>query len=411
MPAARGKAPSIALSAHEAFQRPSGIGRYQTELATRLAGRVDLHLLVYRQFEEVALGPKPAPVLSKLKIHVPTEPKFVLRNAARAVGRLATAPYLLDWHPATMRSNFSSRVIEGLYADRAGFDLYHGTGSYLPITRGVRARVITIHDTTPLTLPEHHVRQTVKGFVRPREIAPTDHIIADSKSGLADLLRVVDHPVERTHVIYIGIDHEVFRPQGPAEGGGPYLVSVGIIEPRKNLVKALAAFERLAKSHEDLRWKIVGRKGWGWKEFEAALSASPARDRVDLLGVLTDEELARLYRGARALLYPSVWEGFGIPVAEALACGTAVAASQLPAIEEVGADAFVPLDPESVASIAEAAEKAAFDERERARLRPRGLAQAKKFEWDRSADAHLEVYAQALSIDVAALDRGRDGPP
>jgi alpha-1,3-rhamnosyl/mannosyltransferase len=221
----------------------------------------------------------------------------------------------------------------------------------------------------------------------------------------------VDHPEGNTHVIHVGIDHSVFRPEGPSESGGPYLVSVGVIEPRKNLVRALSAFERLAKAHEGLRWKIVGRKGWGWGEFEAALGASAVRDRVDLLGVLSDEELAKLYRGARALLYPSLWEGFGIPVVEALACGTAVAASRLPAIEEVGGDAVVPLDPADTVSIAEAAERAAFDELGREQRRKRGIEQANRFNWQRAADQHLDVYAQALDVAVVDLRPSEAGAP
>jgi glycosyltransferase involved in cell wall biosynthesis len=254
-------------------------------------------------------------------------------------------------------------------------------------------------------MPERHTRNTVKCFVRPAEIRATDQVIADTRSGLDDLLRVVDHPRENCHVIHLGIDTEVFHPPAadatPADA--PYLLSVGTIEPRKNLVRALAAFERLAKDHAGLRWKIAGQRGWGWSEFSSALARSPVRDRVDLLGPVPDADLAGLYRSARALLFPTLWEGFGFPVVEALACGTPAAASKLPAIEEAGGGAFVPLDPTSIESMVEAVERAAFEEAGRASRKAAGLEHAKRFDWARTAEETLRVYAQALDRPVEEL--------
>src|SRR5206468_3537012 len=233
--------------------------------------------------------------------------------------------------------------------------LIHGTSSYLPLTRGKAARVITIHDVTPLSMPESHTRNTIKGFVRPSEIAPDIQVICDTQSGLHDLLAVVDHPRENSHVIHLGIDRAVFFPaaSAPEPGDDSYLLSVGTIEPRKNLLRALAAFEKVASGHPGLRWKIAGQRGWGWAEFSKALSQSPARDRVDVLGPVPDAALGDLYRKALAFVFPTVWEGFGFPVIEALACGTPVAASKLPALEEVGGTLFVPIDPADTASMVE----------------------------------------------------------
>jgi glycosyltransferase involved in cell wall biosynthesis len=388
--------PSIAMFAQDAFVRPSGIARYQTELVSRFAGRMNLHLLiVHPSHVKASHGSLPGP-LQRATLEHYTNPSTVLSNSRRILAGFIEHPDLFDWHPRVFLEVISTRLFTGAYIDRAAFDLVHGTASYLPLTTGKTARVVTIHDTTPLTMPERHMRNTVKCFVRPSEIRPEDQVIADSRSGLVEILNVVDHPRENTHVIYLGIDRDVFFPRREQPGGGDYLLTVGTIEPRKNLVRALAAFEKVANDHPGLQWKIAGSRGWGWADFSAALARSPARHRVELMGPVTDTELGDLYRGSRAVLFPTLWEGFGFPVAEALACGVPVAASKLPATQEVGGHAFVPLDPESVDSIAEAIVRAAFDEQGRAARRAAGLEHTRQFDWSAAAGSTLGVYARAL---------------
>jgi glycosyltransferase involved in cell wall biosynthesis len=267
----------------------------------------------------------------------------------------------------------------------------------------VKARVVTVHDVTPITMPERHVRATVKGFLKPRELKPADHVVMGSQSSREDFFKVFAHEKDRTHVIYYGIDHEVFRPGESPERGPPYILSVGMIEPRKNLVAGLRAFEALAPEHPDLRWKVVGRKGWGWADFERALLASAVKDRVEVLGERDDRALADLYRGARCLLFPSRWEGFGIPVVEALACGTRVAASRIPSLVEVAGGQVELFDPTDTAAIAEAVRRAAFEEKGRDAAVRAGIERASAFSWEKCAEQHLDVYAAALNCEVADL--------
>ncbi len=391
-------APSIALLAHDAFVRPSGIARYQAELVTHLAGRTNLHLLiVHPSHVKAAHGALPAPMNEAHLLHY-TAPSAVLRNAPAIARGFLAHPEFFDWNPMVFLNVVSSRLFTGAAIDRAGFDLVHGTSSYLPTTAGRTARVITVHDTTPLSMPERHTRNTVKCFVRPSEIRQDDEVIADTQSGLNEVLAVVDHPPENSHVVHLGIDRAVFHPPAPGTSPprSPYILSVGTIEPRKNLVRALAAFELLRKDHKDLRWKLAGQRGWGWNEFARSIAASPARGSVDILGPVPDPELADLYRGALAFLFPTLWEGFGIPVLEALACGTPVAASKLPAIEEIGGGHFFPIEPESVESIAEATSRAAFDGNGREARRDASAAHAATFDWRSVAERTLDVYAKAL---------------
>ncbi len=399
------KAPAIAFGAHEAFGKPSGIGRYQSELVKRLAPRTDLHLIVHQPFSEIAVGPGAPPVLKQATLHYPGAREAMRQNALTIAGRLLTHPYLFDANRQAMRMKVATRLAEGAYADRHRFDLYHSTGSYMPITKRVRARVVTVHDVTPLTMPERHAPETVKGFLRRSELREDDHVVVGSAASGRDFLKAFPHAEERVHVIYYGVNHEIFFP-GPARTEGPpYIVSVGMIEPRKNLVRALAAFEQVAVGFPTIRWKVVGRKGWGWAQFEAALAASPVKDRVDIMGPVDDAALAALYRGARALFFPSLWEGLGIPVLEAMAAGTPVAASRIPPLVDAGEGVVELADPQDVGALAEALYKAAVDvEGREARIRA-GIERASTYSWDIAASQHLELYAKLLGCSVGDLAR------
>lgn len=399
MSMAGGRPPSIAVLAQLAFVGRSGIARYQTELVRHLSGTIDLHALVQGRMLRRLEGSKLHEPLARCTLHDYYSPRAALAHAPSVVGRLARNLDVLDLHPEACFSAVASRILMGLIVDREAFSLVHGTANFLPRTQGPTRRVVTVLDTIPLDAPEQVTRSTRHGFLKPKELRPEDELISISKAALEGALAHFDHDRGASHVIYLGIDHDLFRPlEGPptTPAREPYLLSVGMLEPRKNLVRALAAFEILLRSHPELRWKIAGAGGHGQAEFVRALERSPARAHVDPLGPRSDEELADLYRGACVFLFPTHKEGFGIPVVEALACGTPVAASRIPAVEEAGGGAFVPLDPTSVESIVEAVERAAFDEGGRRARRAEGIEQAGKFEWGRTSEAHLEVYARAL---------------
>jgi glycosyltransferase involved in cell wall biosynthesis len=402
-----GAPPSIALLAQDAYVNKSGIARYQLELLRGLASRVDLHVLAFRKLLEQFPGRALPPEITRAKLHFYSAPSKWVRYAPALAGRVVKNRDVLGGGVAATFLNVSSRLLAGAYIDGQSFALVHGTSSYLPRLKRPVKRVVTVHDVTPITLPQHHTRTTKRGFLKQSDLKLEDDVVFDARSGMDDFLKVMDHPRDRCHVIWLGVDHEVFRPRVPEDGplaaAAPYIVSVGTIEPRKNLVRGLQAFETLAKRHEGLRWKVAGPKLWGWPEFSKALEKSPARDRVDVLGPVPDAQIAKLYRGARALLYPTLWEGFGLPVLEALACGAPVAASDVPVLQEIAADAFVPIDPTNVNSIVEAVEKAAFDEYAAGARRNAGIVCASQFKWSRTVDAVLSLYAKALGTTVDDL--------
>jgi glycosyltransferase involved in cell wall biosynthesis len=192
-----------------------------------------------------------------------------------------------------------------------------------------------------------------------------------------DVVETLGVDTARVHVAYPGID-PAFAPDGP-RAEGEYALAVGTLEPRKNLAVAIAAAERLG-----LELRVVGPPGWGGVEARGR--------RVTWLGHLADDELARLYRGAAVLVYPSRFEGFGIPVIEAMACGTPCVVSSHPSLDETAGDAAVRADPDDRDAVAAAIEEA------RARhddLVPRGLAHARRFTWVATAEAHLAAWEWA----------------
>jgi glycosyltransferase involved in cell wall biosynthesis len=241
--------------------------------------------------------------------------------------------------------------------------------------------VVTVHDLAVFRHPEAFNRWTRSYSPRavPRVLAAARRVIAVSeftKRELVELLRVAD---EKIRVVPNGVDAEFSR-EGPA-ATGDYVLAVGTLEPRKNLASLVEAARR-----NDVELRVVGARGWGGVEL--------AGNGVRWLGEVNDADLARLYRGAACLAYPSVYEGFGIPVLEAMACGTPVVTSRGTAMEEIADGAAVLVDPSDPAELAAGIERAAA---ERDSLVARGLERARSFRWDAVADATVAVYREAAA--------------
>jgi glycosyltransferase involved in cell wall biosynthesis len=234
--------------------------------------------------------------------------------------------------------------------------------------------VVTIHDLAVFRHPEAFNRWT-RGYSRvflPRLARSAARVIAVSEFTAREAVELLGVEEERVRVIPHGVEAP-FQPYGPA-AGGDYVLAVGTLEPRKNLSRVVAAAERVGV---DVR--VVGAPGWGDVDVPSA-------------GFVPDEELARLYRGARCLVYPSLYEGFGLPVLEAMASGTPVVTSANTALAELVGDAAILVDPLDVDEIAAGIEEAA---RRREELRAAGLARARAFTWDAAARATADVYREA----------------
>jgi len=284
-------------------------------------------------------------------------------------------------------------------------DVFHAT-NYL-LTHPVRRakRVVSIYDLTLILFPEWHpaerLRRMAAGLCA--AVAAADRIIVVSRSTKADLVRHLAVDPERVAVVPGGVDSS-FRPLPRAEveavlaplglAYGAYLLFLGTLEPRKNIVRLLDAVMKAGSDVGPL--VLAGADGWGNDELRPRIAELARRGRVRALGYVPETLRPMLLGGARAFLYPSLYEGFGLPPLEAMACGTPVITSDVSSLPEVVGDAALLIDPHDVDGLAGAIRRLWDDEALRQDLRARGLARARDFSWERTARLTLEVYAAAM---------------
>ncbi len=261
----------------------------------------------------------------------------------------------------------------------------------------VRRQVLTVHDLAALDHPEWFTAKFAGWYRRlmPPLARRVSHIIAVSEFTKRRLVETTGVEAEKVSVVPNGVDGD-FRPRSLDQvratrralgiPPGRYLLSVGSQEPRKNIARLLRAWELVQDSLDDGLWLVVaGGPGTRLAFREASFTSVPSR--VHLTGYVSDGQLPALYSGAMAIAFPSMYEGFGLPVLEAMACGTPAIVADNTALPETTGDAAVMVDPLSVDSIAEGVGRIAADDTLRDELARRSLARARQFTWDRAADA------------------------
>jgi glycosyltransferase involved in cell wall biosynthesis len=259
---------------------------------------------------------------------------------------------------------------------RGSPDVLHCTTYYGPLRARIPA-VVTVHDLAVLRMPEAFNAWTRAYVPRvvPHVLRNAARVIAVSEFTASELETLLRIPRDAIRVVPNAVDHATFAPDGPREEGD-YVLAVGTLEPRKNLARTIAATALLG-----VELRVAGQAGWGGVE--------PRGDHVRWLGHVDDVRLAELYRGARCVVYPSLYEGFGIPVLEAMACGAPVVTSRGGACEELAGGAAVLVDPLDVAAIA-----AGIEEASRA-AGTGGVARAARFSWEETARRTHAVYEEA----------------
>ncbi len=283
----------------------------------------------------------------------------------------------------------------------AGGILLHGMDGFLPYSLRARDRcVATVHDLGWQVHPELYDRRLRMQYAAlfPWVLRRANRLIAVSQYTADDLVRRAGVAASRIDVVYHGLDPVFTRPDRLADlpqPSSPYLLAVGGVSPRKNTHRLIEAF---------LRWRARGghRTGYQLRITGTSIDRSFARngsdlpEGVSLLGYVDKAELPKLYAGAAAFLYPGIYEGFGLPIIEAMACGAPVITSTTGAAPEVAGGAAILVDPFAVESIETGIEQALRPE-EAARLRSQGYERTRIFNWSDAADATIETYRRAMN--------------
>ncbi|MEP6741221.1 MAG: glycosyltransferase family 1 protein [bacterium] len=285
--------------------------------------------------------------------------------------------------------------------------LFHGTNYDVPLWRRC-ATVLTIHDLSLLLYPETHPKRSVRRAHRrlPTMVRTADAIITPTKSVRREVCehlgaesgKVFAVP-EAARAAFQPMDFEATRDlRRQLSIGDEFLLAVGTIEPRKNLAVLVRAFEQIshARPQSKIQLVIAGGRGWLTDPLFETMNISAARDRIVLTDYLHDEELRALYASCRTFIYPSLYEGFGLPPLEAMACGAPVIASRIPALVETAGDTAWFFDPMDANDLSETILKLLDDETAQSRSSIAGQTRAAEFSWQKAARVTLEVYSIAL---------------
>ena len=286
----------------------------------------------------------------------------------------------------------------------AGVDVFHSSDVLLWRQPGAR-NVVTIHDLTAFRFAELHTAATRQLQRRKAAFAreAADLVIVISEATRRDAVEYLGLAPERVRAIYPGVD-PVFRPVADRDAlrqaleplglePGGYILHVGTIEPRKNLLRLLEAYHQLRQDPPAVpRLVFAGGQGWGVRPVFERVASLGLVESVVFLGHVPDRLLPALYTGAAVFVYPSLYEGFGLPPLEAMACGTPVVVSDTSSLPEVVGDAGVLVDPGDVAALADALASLLVDPARRAALSAAGRRRAAAFTWERAARQTLAAY-------------------
>jgi glycosyltransferase involved in cell wall biosynthesis len=306
------------------------------------------------------------------------------------------------WLFAILASSGGGTLVSKLFLNN--WDLFWTPGTFLlPIRRGV---VGTIYDLTTVIFPQFHKKKVVKHqekmFHYLRKNASL--IIAISDNTKSDIMKYLRIPEDKIRTIYCGVGDE-FRKiednhhlKSGLRGIGvdyPYLFYLGTLEPRKNVEKLIEAFIRLKKEKRiNEKLVVAGMQGWGYQHVFNKVASSNIEKDIIFTGFVSNEFLPFLYNGASAFVYPSLYEGFGLPVLEAMACGVPVVTSNVSSLPEVAGNVAVLINPYSVDELADGIWRILSDEDLRNGCITKGMERAKSFTWERCAMETLKVFKE-----------------
>lgn len=362
----------------------AGLGRYAGELASALARIApdNEYIGLYHSARAVAL--KPPPCFRLVRVPLDAKPWRL-----SVLGAYYAHVPLDRWLPPT--------------------DLFHGTDHLLPPLHRART-VFTIHDLIFRFFPQYHLplNRWFLTLMLPRFMQRADAVIAVSEQTRRDVVRLMNIPEERIRVIYEGVD-AAFRPISDAawlervrsalDLPARFILFFSTIEPRKNLVTLLEAYAALLQQDATLPPLVVaGRKGWLYENTLKRVETLGLENQVRLIGWVRGTDVPALFNLAELFVFPSLYEGFGLPPLEAMACGTPVISSSASSLPEVVGDAGILFAPRDAAALAQAVRRVLDDASLRQALRQKGIQRAAGFTWARTARETLAVYERVLGI-------------
>jgi glycosyltransferase involved in cell wall biosynthesis len=360
----------------------TGVGHYTFELARELATLEPSH-----GFD--LLYPATYPLLSL--------PDRLTMPSNLKLERVRVGPLGRHWWSAGLPRHIRAQ----------GIELFHGTNYDVPLWRSC-ATVLTIHDLSPLLHPETQRRRSVQRARRrlPLMLRTADAVITPTESvrrELCEFFKVAPTKIfaipEAARACFAPMDFAATENVRRRLGvGDEFILAVGTIEPRKNLATLVSAFEEVirARPASALQLVIAGGAGWLSGPLFEAFSKTPVSDRILLTDYLHDDDLRALYASCRAFIYPSIYEGFGLPPLEAMACGAPVIASSIPALRETTGDAARHFNPKDIGELTKELLGLLGDEHARQNLSIAGRRCAAEFSWEKTARLTWDVYEEAL---------------
>ncbi len=314
----------------------------------------------------------------------------------------------IELRPAfAFRHNRQRAKSGGAWLKSSNFDLYHVTNAQSQFDHFEPKYVITVHDLAWMRVPREELpKPNVDGLDKLTElIRGADHVICDSDCTRVDVLELVGRNPDEVTTI-----HLAQRPffQLPADGsqrerarksaidGRPYFLAISTIEPRKNYVRLVKSFALMHQKYPEFRLLIAGAKRSAWNDVNQAIHSTGMANIIRVLGHVSNQKLLELLWGCEALVYPSLYEGFGLPALEAMACGTPVICSAAGSLGEVVGNAALIVDPLDVDSIADGMQSIAKSSDLQIQLRNKSLEHASQFSWDRTAKKTLAVYERVI---------------
>jgi glycosyltransferase involved in cell wall biosynthesis len=281
-------------------------------------------------------------------------------------------------------------------------DIIHNMSQSPTFFRFKRKNIITIHDLTPFVIWESHPlsRTLIYRTLLWRTLKFADKIIAVSEQTKKDLINIMTVPEEKIKVVYEAVNERFIQMDKVYcrdsliryNITAPFILYVGTLEPRKNIPTLIKAFYKIKKSGIDYKLVIAGKRGWDYKEIFDIIKNLRLQTDVIFTGYVPEEDLPILYNAADLFVYPSLYEGFGLPPLEAMACGTPVITSNVSSLPEVVGGAGVMVDPNCVDGLAKELNEVLKNDDLRKDLRAKGLERAKMFSWNKTAKETLSIY-------------------